>query len=100
VNAGLLKIVTTDLTKIEIAKKHASNDFEIIGAIARRRFRELTKETIGVELPMISAGGPDYFDEHSDSLELWSPGSPCFPMPEVEAMQQELTGISISTLLK
>jgi PIN domain len=56
VDAGLVKIVTTDLTKIEIAKKHASNDFEIIGGIARRRFRELTKETIGVELPTISAG--------------------------------------------
>jgi hypothetical protein len=41
-----------------------------------------------------------FFDEHSDSLELWSPGSPSFPMPEVEAMQQELAGISISTLLK
>jgi hypothetical protein len=42
---------------------------------------------------------PDYFDEHSDSLELWSPGSPYFPTPEAEALQQELTGISISTLL-
>jgi hypothetical protein len=38
--------------------------------------------------------------DYSDSLELWSPGSPCFPLPEAEAMQQELAGISISTLLK
>jgi hypothetical protein len=43
---------------------------------------------------------PDYFDEHSDSLELRSPGSPSFPTPEAEATQQELAGISISTLLK
>lgn len=43
---------------------------------------------------------PGYFDEHSDSLELWSPGSPSFPISEGEAMQQELADISISTLLK
>jgi hypothetical protein len=43
---------------------------------------------------------PDYFDEHSDSLELWSPGSPYFPIPDAEAMEQELAGISIAELLK
>jgi hypothetical protein len=43
---------------------------------------------------------PDYFDEHSDSLELWSPGSPSFPTPDAEAMEQELAGVSISTLLE
>jgi superfamily II DNA or RNA helicase len=42
----------------------------------------------------------DYFDEHSDSLELWSPGSPSFPIPEAEATQQELAGMSIPNLLK
>jgi hypothetical protein len=31
---------------------------------------------------------------------LRSPGSPSFPMPEAEATQQELAGISIATLLK
>ena len=43
---------------------------------------------------------PDYFDEHSESLELWSPGSPSFPMPEADAMKEELAGTSISALLK
>jgi hypothetical protein len=33
---------------------------------------------------------PDYYQEHSDSVELWSPGSPLFPAPEVVASQQEL----------
>src|ERR1035437_6063241 len=37
------------------AKKHANNDFEIIGGVARKRFRELTEEAIGVNLPKISS---------------------------------------------
>jgi len=31
VDAGYVKVVTTDLTMIEIAKKHAGNDFELMG---------------------------------------------------------------------
>jgi hypothetical protein len=54
----------------------------------------------GMANPVRITTRPDYFDAHSDSLELWSPGSPSFPIPEAEAMQQELAGISISTLLK
>ena len=27
---------------------------------------------------------PDYFDEHSENLELWSPGSPAFPEPDLD----------------
>ncbi|SRR5229473_3263007 len=34
VNAGYMKVVTTDLTKVEIAKKHAASDFEAIGNLA------------------------------------------------------------------
>lgn len=55
VDAGYVKVVTTDLTKMEVAKKHANNDFEIIGGVARKRFRELTEEAIGVKLPNISS---------------------------------------------
>jgi hypothetical protein len=55
VDAGYIKVVTTDLTKMEVAKKHANNDFEIIGGVARKRFRELTEEAIGVNLPKISS---------------------------------------------
>lgn len=43
---------------------------------------------------------PDYFDDHSDSLELWSPGSPAFPNPEAAAIPEELASITIPTLLK
>ena len=61
---------------------------------------EYAYQAAGMANPVRITTRPDYFDEHSDSLELWSPGSPFFPTPEVEAIQQELAGISISTLLK
>jgi SNF2 family DNA or RNA helicase len=61
---------------------------------------EYAYQAPGMANPVRITTRPDYFDEHSDSLELWSPGSPSFPMPESEAMQQEVAGISISTLLK
>ena len=66
----------------------------------RRALGEYAYQAAGMANPVRITTRPDYFDEHSDSLELWSPGSPSFPMPEAEAMQQELAGISISTLLK
>jgi superfamily II DNA or RNA helicase len=61
---------------------------------------EYAYQAPGMANPIRITTRPDYFDEHSDSLELWSPGSPSFPVPQAEAMQQELAGISISTLLK
>ena len=29
---------------------------------------------------------PDFYDQHSDSVELWSPGSPLFPQPEFASL--------------
>jgi len=40
VDVGYVKVVTTDLTRMEIAKKHAGNDFEVLGAIAPARRSE------------------------------------------------------------
>src|SRR5580658_5363297 len=54
VDAGYVKVVTTDLTKMEIAKKHAGNDFEVIEGLTRRRVRDLADEILGVKLPQIS----------------------------------------------
>jgi len=42
---------------------------------------------------------PDYFDEQTKSLDLWSPGSPSFPAAEVEATPEELAGKTISAIL-
>jgi hypothetical protein len=30
-----------------------------------------------------------FFDEHSDSVELWSMGAPCFPVPEVHGSAEQ-----------
>jgi hypothetical protein len=54
VDAGYVQVVTTDLTKMEIAKKHAGNDFEVMGDLTKRRVRDLADEILGVKLPAIS----------------------------------------------
>ena len=35
---------------------------------------------------------PDYYEQHPDSTELWSPGSPVFPVPDFAAASIELDG--------
>lgn len=43
---------------------------------------------------------PDYYEEHADSVELWSPGSPLFPNPEsADTVPSEATLRSIRQLL-
>lgn len=53
----------------------------------------------GMTKPVRITTRPEYFDEHSDSLELWSPGSPAFPMPDSEASAEELGETTIPILL-
>jgi len=53
VKADLVSIVTTNLTMVEIAKKHAENDFDVIKEVGRPHFRRLVQETLDVELPQI-----------------------------------------------
>jgi SNF2 family DNA or RNA helicase len=52
----------------------------------------------GMTEPIRITTRPDFFDEHSDSVELWSPGSPAFPNPETAATPEELAGVSIPNL--
>ena len=54
----------------------------------------------GMVEPVCITTRPEYFDEHSDSLELWSPGSPAIPISETAATPEELAGVSIPGLLK
>lgn len=54
VDAGYVNVVTTDLTKIEIAKKHAINDLEVLSGLTKRRVRDLSYEILGVIIPEIS----------------------------------------------
>ena len=55
VDAGYIKVVTTDLTKAEIAKKHANNDFEVLSELTKRRVRDLAIEIFDVKLPQLSS---------------------------------------------
>lgn len=60
---------------------------------------EYAYQAPGMAAPVRITTRPDYFDEHSDSLELWSPGSPAFPMQEAEATTEELGGKTIPSIL-
>jgi hypothetical protein len=49
-----------------MAKKHASNDFEVIGDLTKRRVRDLADDILGVKLPEISSA-----DLHGKLLEKY-----------------------------
>ena len=53
VEAGLVTVVTTDLTISEVAKKHTTNDFELIKDIGQPHFRKVVEAATGVRLPEI-----------------------------------------------
>ena len=54
VDAGLVCILTTDLTIIEVAKKHAENDLDVVKEFARPHFRAILNGVLGETLPEIS----------------------------------------------
>jgi hypothetical protein len=54
VRAGFIVVLTTDLTKTEVAKKHAKNDFDVIKEIGRSHFRKITQDVTGIELPALN----------------------------------------------
>jgi hypothetical protein len=54
VKGGFITVLTTDLTKLEVAKKLAKNDFDVIKEIGRPHFRKITKDVTGVELPAVT----------------------------------------------
>lgn len=54
VTSGFIKVLTTDLTKIEVAKHHANRDLEEVAGLGRDRFRKLVQQAVGVKLPNIS----------------------------------------------
>jgi len=54
VDAGLVEILTTDLTIAEVAKKHAENDYDVIKDAARPHFRDIVQEHLGAKLPKIT----------------------------------------------
>jgi ERCC4-related helicase len=43
----------------------------------------------GMKEPLRVTTNPEFYDEHPESTELWSPGSPVFPAPEDVASEEE-----------
>ena len=43
----------------------------------------------GMSKPLRITTSPEYFEEHAESVELWSPGNPLFVPPEFSATQEE-----------
>lgn len=54
VRAGLITVLTTDLTITEVSKKHAQNDYDVIKEIGRAHFRKIVEEVTGVHLPALT----------------------------------------------
>ncbi|WP_312943748.1 PIN domain-containing protein [Stutzerimonas kunmingensis] len=50
VHAEIIDIITTDLTETEVAKKHSSNDYEVIKDISKPHYRKIAKD-VGIEIP-------------------------------------------------
>lgn len=48
----------------------------------------------GMAAPIRITTDPDYYEQHPDSTELWSPGSPLFPVPDSIATAEELAGMT------
>jgi SNF2 family DNA or RNA helicase len=69
------------------------------GALAAREYRYCQP---GLPAAVRVTTDPEFFDEHSESVELWSPGSPIFPEPESVATVEEVRGESrsLSTIIK
>jgi hypothetical protein len=44
----------------------------------------------GRDHPVRVTTDPDYFDLHPESVELWSPGSPVFPILESQQNNSEV----------
>ena len=54
VDAGLIRVLTTDLTIAEVSKKHSANDFDIIKEVGRPHFRRIVKDVLGSKLPTVT----------------------------------------------
>ncbi|WP_295437428.1 hypothetical protein [uncultured Thiodictyon sp.] len=54
----------------------------------------------GMAAPVRVTTDPDYFEQHPDSTELWSPGSPLFPTPEAISGPEEMEGLDWRRLMR
>lgn len=65
-------------------------------AIKQLQAGEFSYRAPGMSVAIRVTTRPDYFDAHSESVELWSPGSPQFPSPDETAPAEEILGRNFS----
>jgi SNF2 family DNA or RNA helicase len=58
-----------------------------VNGLAQREYSYLAP---GMDQPVRITTDAEFYQEHTESVELWSPGSPVFPMPEVVGGLDEL----------
>lgn len=58
-----------------------------VNGMAQREYSYLAP---GMSQPVRITTDPEFYQEHTESVELWSPGNPVFPMPEVLAGAEDL----------
>ncbi len=68
-------------------------------AVKKLQNGEYAYQAPGMAAPVRVTTRADYFDDHSESLELWSPGSPAFPAPDADAAKQDIEGRTLAELL-
>jgi SNF2 family DNA or RNA helicase len=62
--------------------------------------REYSYSAPGMDQPVRITTDPDFYQEHTESVELWSPGNPVFPLPDVIARVEDLPpGCSVGKFL-
>jgi len=52
--------------------------------------REYSYFAPGMSQPVRITTDPEFYQEHTENVELWSPGSPAFPAPDVVAAAGDL----------
>jgi hypothetical protein len=61
--------------------------------------RDWSWQAPGMPAPVRVTTNPDYYEQHPDSTELWSPGSPVFPVPQAVADSEEVAGADFRSLV-
>ena len=69
----------------------------VVNDLSQREYAYLAP---GMRAPIRITTDPEYYEDNVESVELWSPGNPVFPTPDVIAERSELVeGSSIDNLL-
>lgn len=69
----------------------------VVSGLSQREYAYLAP---GMKKPVRITTDAGYYEENVESVELWSPGNPLFPSPDIIAERQELPqNCSIDRLL-